>query len=253
MFAQRRYPSHPHSPIVLVRKNLVDLWRTRRRDPFKIRDVAWRGMARSRTIAWLRTFSTMTANLLALSDWLTTLNLKEIPSKAQACLGGRCSTSWKRVGPSCWSIRSASSTCRVARPTSKTRCGLRHWMQVVTRWECIPSRLFDRWRRAPRECVIRTYPCSTALRARPLPAPTRARPAGCRSEWCPGDYARAARRWMASPGTALASSVLRDWRLAASERLQGSQLPRRELRQSHREQPPAGSHQSSASYAKLRN
>jgi len=27
MFAQRRYPSHLQSPIVLVRKNLVDLWR----------------------------------------------------------------------------------------------------------------------------------------------------------------------------------------------------------------------------------
>jgi len=27
MFAQRRYPSHLHSPIVLVRQNLVDLWR----------------------------------------------------------------------------------------------------------------------------------------------------------------------------------------------------------------------------------
>ena len=34
MFAQRRYPSHLHSPIVLVRKNFVDLWRTRRR-PFQ--------------------------------------------------------------------------------------------------------------------------------------------------------------------------------------------------------------------------
>jgi hypothetical protein len=28
MFAQRRYPSHLHSPIVLVRKNPVDLWRS---------------------------------------------------------------------------------------------------------------------------------------------------------------------------------------------------------------------------------
>ena len=43
MFAQRRYPSHLHSPIVLVRKNLVDLWRNPVGDPFKIRDVAWQG------------------------------------------------------------------------------------------------------------------------------------------------------------------------------------------------------------------
>ena len=52
MFAQRRYPSHLHSPIVLVRKNLVDLWRNPVGDPFKSHDVACQG---SRTIVELRT------------------------------------------------------------------------------------------------------------------------------------------------------------------------------------------------------
>src|SRR5437588_11381538 len=52
MFAQRRYPSHLHSPIVLVRKNLVDLWRNPVGDPFKSHDVACQG---SRTIVGLRT------------------------------------------------------------------------------------------------------------------------------------------------------------------------------------------------------
>jgi len=54
----------------------------------------------------VRTFGTMTAELLALDDWLTTRGVEHVALESTGVYWRRCIPCWKRDGRSCWSIRS---------------------------------------------------------------------------------------------------------------------------------------------------
>jgi len=57
----------------------------------------------------VRTFGTMTAGLLALSDWVDECSVTHIALEVRACTGVRSSTCWRMtVGRWCWSTRSTS-------------------------------------------------------------------------------------------------------------------------------------------------
>ena len=55
----------------------------------------------------VRSFGTMTADLLALSDWLAALEVGQIALESTGVYWRRCSTCWRaRGGRSSWSTRS---------------------------------------------------------------------------------------------------------------------------------------------------
>jgi transposase len=66
---------------------------------------------------FIRTFSTMTANLLALSDWLTSLDINEIALESTGVYWRPVFNILEEGGQSCWSTHSTSNTFQVARQT----------------------------------------------------------------------------------------------------------------------------------------
>ena len=69
----------------------------------------------------VRTFGTMTADLLALADWLRRPGRRPTsPWSRPASTGSRSITSWRAASSCCWSTPSTSSRSPAARPTSRT-------------------------------------------------------------------------------------------------------------------------------------
>src|SRR6266516_3215642 len=68
----------------------------------------------------IRTFNTMTADLLQLADWLTAQGVTHVALESTGCTGKRPGTSWRARSRCCWSMRSTSSKCPAARQT----CGI---------------------------------------------------------------------------------------------------------------------------------
>ena len=65
----------------------------------------------------LREYSTMTADLQAMADWLAEGGVTHVAMESTASTGIRSTTSWKGVSRSSWSTPKRSSACRGARRT----------------------------------------------------------------------------------------------------------------------------------------
>src|SRR5438128_9799121 len=64
----------------------------------------------------VRTFKTMTGDLLELADWLHSLGVTHVALESMAFTGGRCSIFLRTKSvPCCWSTRSTCGRCLAKR------------------------------------------------------------------------------------------------------------------------------------------
>ena len=85
---------------------------------------------------FVRTFGTMTADLLALGDWLTFHDVTHVGMESPGCSGVRCAMCWRRGARSSWSTPSISKRCRGAKRTSRTARG---WRTRHAPWPAAPQ------------------------------------------------------------------------------------------------------------------
>lgn len=50
----------------------------------------------------IRSFGTMTADLLALADWLAAAGCTHVALESTGCTGSRCITCWRAASSCCW-------------------------------------------------------------------------------------------------------------------------------------------------------
>ncbi len=74
----------------------------------------------------VQTFPTMTADLLALADWLADAGVTHVAMESTGVFWKPTGTSSKAGSRCCWSTRATSSRCRDARPMSPTPSGSRN-------------------------------------------------------------------------------------------------------------------------------
>ena len=102
----------PHSFAVRARRPQED--RRRLRPPPR---------ARRPVTSQVRTFGTMTADLLALADWLAARGIRHVAMESTGVYWKPVFNSWRAASPSSWSTPAGSSRSPAARPTSRTPSG----------------------------------------------------------------------------------------------------------------------------------